>query len=398
MRIAIFHNRYKRPGGEDAMVEFEARLLEQAGHEVHCITVSNNDAFGPRQPAQLKGAALTAARVGWNQTAMRAVSRELESFRPDIGHVHNWFPMLSPSVYEAHRRAGVPVVQTLHNYRLFCASGTCWDGQDVCTACLDGKRARAIKRGCYRGSRLQSAAWWHVMNKGWSSGVFEDLVDAYLAPSEVVRDMHARAGLPAEKIHVVSNACEDPSFKPFRTGPMEAIFIGRLEEEKGIRLLLEAWQSLPWTLHVVGQGSLGPSLIRTYGFNPRIRFHGQLPREEVLGLIERSCVAVFPSLWHEPFGLGVIEAMACGRPVITVGPGAPGTLIEPGVSGLHLPQADPLGLAQAVLDLLAVPSRVVWMGDQARARYLQRFSPKAHLRELMQVFTSLTKSEIGRCA
>lgn len=398
MRIALFHNRYKQPGGEDVMVDFEHRMLERAGHEVERYEVSNGDQIADGGFAKLRGAALAATQAAWNRDSMRSIQAKLEAFQPDVGHVHNWFPLLSPSIYQAHRLAGVPVVQTLHNYRLFCARGTCWDGQEVCTDCIDGKRSRAIRRGCYRDSHLQSAVWWQTMSRGWREGTFQRSVDAYIAPSRVVCNMHIEAGLPAEKIHVVPNACDDPGQVPFGGEAPSAVFIGRLKEEKGIRSLLEGWRALPWTLHVVGQGSLSSELIATHGGQPHIRFHGQLPRERVRDVIRQSSLAVFPSTWHEPFGLGVIEAMASGRPVVTGGPGAPGTLIEHGVSGVHLPKPGPIALAKACEQLLCDPQRVREMGAHARQQYLQHYSPEAHLSQLLGVFDELIQQHEWMCA
>lgn len=398
MKIALFHNRYKQPGGEDVMVDFEHRLLEQAGHEVQRFEVANGDRIADGGFAKLRGAALTAVQAGWNRDSMRSVLAMLEDFRPDVGHVHNWFPLLSPSIYEAHRMAGVPVVQTLHNYRLFCARGTCWDGQEVCTDCVDGKRSRAVRRGCYRESHLQSVVWWQTMSRSWADGTFRSLVDTYLAPSQIVRDLHVEAGLPAEKIRVVANACEDPGLVPFGGEAPAAVFVGRLEEEKGIRSLLEGWRALPWTLHVVGQGSLSSELMQTYGKDLQIRFHGQLSRDRVRDVIRQSSLAVFPSIWHEPFGLGVIEAMASGRPVVTAGPGAPGTLIEHGISGIHIPKPGPIVLAKACEQLLCDPQRVRQMGDEARRRYLACYSPDAHLHALNNAFEGLIHRREGMCA
>lgn len=398
MRIALFHNRYKQPGGEDVMVDFEHKLLEQAGHVVKRFEVSNDEAIAEGGFAKLRGIALTAVQAGWNHDSMRSVQKMLEAFRPDVGHVHNWFPLLSPSVYQAHKLAGVPVVQTLHNYRLMCARGTCWDGQEVCTDCIDGKRSRAIRRGCYRESHMQSAVWWHTMSRSWRDGTFESSVDSYLAPSAVVRDLHIEAGLPAEKIRLVPNACDDPGYMPFAGEVPAAVFVGRLEEEKGIRMLLDGWRSLPWTLHVVGQGSLSMELMETYVKHPQIKFHGQQPRERVNELVRQSSIAVFPSLWHEPFGLGVIEAMASGRPVVTAGAGAPGTLIEHGISGIHIPKPGPVSLSKACEQLLIDPKRTTQMGIQARKQYEQRYSPHAHLRQLIGAFKAVSVQPEGMCA
>ncbi|MBB6428289.1 glycosyltransferase family 4 protein [Algisphaera agarilytica] len=393
MKIAIFHNRYKQPGGEDVAVEFEHRVLEDAGHEVRRFEVSNTSAFGGGKLATLCGAALTAARCRWDRNAMRAVQEFLEDFKPDVGHVHNWFPLFSPSIYQAHRLSGVPVIQTLHNYRLFCGSGTCWLDDEVCTDCLDGDLARAVRRGCYRGSRVQSAAWYRTMQSNRVAGVFNNLVDAYIAPSNIVADLHVKMGVAKHLLRVVPNGCLDAGFTPPPTGDSEAVFIGRLEPEKGISRLLEVWRESPWKLNVVGTGSLERELRSQYCNHTNICFHGQMPHDKAIQVLRDSHLALFPSLWLEPFGLGVIEAMSCGRPVITVGPGAPGSINVSGQSGIHLETKDYAYLPAAAASILGSASRTRLMGRMARNYYEEHYCPDAHLEGLLSVFEEVRHAE-----
>lgn len=389
MRIAIFHNRYKQQGGEDIAVDFEYNLLKKAGHEVELFEVSNATSLGGGKWATLCGTALTAARCHWDRAAMQNVASFLTDFQPDVGHVHNWFPLFSPAIYQAHRERGIPVVQTLHNYRLFCGNGTCWRDQKVCTDCIDGKLGRAVQRGCYRGSRMQSAVWWRTMHTNRANGTFHDLVDAYIAPSPIVAEMHLKMGLPASRMHVVSNGCLDIGYTPMPEDQPEAVFMGRLESEKGIRPLLETWQQVPYRLNVIGTGSLEPSLRAKYAHHDNIVFHGQLPHGQALEILQQSSLSLFPSLWLEPFGLGVIEAMACGRPVITAGPGAPGQIIAPDQSGIHIASNDFDELSRAARLLLNDTALAQEMGLTGRRIYEERYSPSAHLHHLLQVFETV---------
>ena len=236
VKIAILHNVYRIRGGEERTVDFEHDLIESAGHQVDRFEVLNEDVFGRSRVESLK----SVARASWNKDSYRRVRAFVAKKRPDVAHVHNWFPLLSPSIYAALRDSGVPVVQTLHNYRLGCAAGSLMREGKACELCLGGDRIPAIKFGCYRGSAVQSAVWSRVVGRGWNDGTFRDLVDAYISPSEIVASKHIRMGLPSERIHVIRHACIDPYSGPEnrRSRPRQllgdgGIFVGRLVPEKG---------------------------------------------------------------------------------------------------------------------------------------------------------------------
>lgn len=393
MRIAIFHNRYKRPGGEDVAVDFEHRLLESAGHKVLRVEVNNDQITNGGTLATLRGAVMTTARSRWNRHSLVVIEKQLRDFGADVGHVHNWFPIFSPSIYDAHRRAGVPVVQTLHNYRLGCANGCFWRDGGICTDCLDNHRARAVSRGCYRKSRMQSLVWRSVINHGWDSGAFRKSVSAYIAPSKIIRDVHTRMGLPSNRIHLVPHAVEDPGTTGWHMGVPSAIFVGRLEPEKGIDVLIDACVRSNVPLTVVGDGSLGESLRRRYAGNHSIRFLGHLSHHRVMAYMRLASVAVFPSRWMEPFGLGVAEAMALGRPVIASNFAGPSEIVEDGVSGIHVSPGSTDALGTALKKLLGNPIRCQEMGRAARMNYLKNYSPAKHLVRLMSVFDGLVQKK-----
>ncbi len=395
MRIAIFHNRYRQTGGEDVAVDFEHRILESAGHQVMRVEFDNEEVFGGSKRATLCGKALTARRSRWNHDSERSIEEKLRKFEADIGHVHNWFPLISPSVYAAHHRFGIPVVQTLHNYRLGCASGTFWRNQEVCTDCLDGRRMRAIARGCYRSSRLQTMGWYHAVAHGWRSKVFRDQVDAYLAPSHAIRGLHIHMGISGHLIHHLPNAVDDPGASSWPIGQATAVFVGRLEPEKGVKDLVEVCDKKRIPLTVIGEGSLGESLRRQFGLSRYIRFLGQLPKGRVQHYIGQASVAVVPSLWMEPFGLGVIEAMAKGRPVVVTDVGGPSEIVQDGVQGIQVPAGDKAKLGEAIRTLVDDSERCRTMGRAARMRYLKHYTPEQHLTGLMRVFEGLINRRLG---
>jgi len=390
MRIALFHNYYQIPGGEDQIFELECRALRELGHEVFPFALRNADQLA--QASRLEKARV-ARDSAHNPRSKEAVQRFLRKNRIDIGHVHNWFPLLSPSIYSAHKKAGVAVVQTLHNYRLGCAKGTFRREGSNCRECLDKSRNAALIHRCYHGSLCGTLAWKHLVDKGWENGVFTQDVDAYLCPSEDVAQAHLRMGLPKPKIHLLPNACEDLAEGEEPRPPMAkggALYLGRLTSEKGLGTLIDAWEGCHATLRIAGPGGLEAEAFRARARgNKRISFLGKLGRAEVRRELAASAVLVFPSLWREPFGLGIIESMAAGRPVIASDSGAPAQIIADGKTGLLVPPGDSKALREAVQSLLSDPERLEQMGRAARQRYRELYQPISHARALERIYQRL---------
>lgn len=389
MRIALFHNYYQLRGGEDQVFELEVQALRKLGHEVFPFTARNEDSLRHASP-------LDTLRLAWNAPHNPASHASIADFlrrhRIEIGHVHNWFPVISPAVYAAHKELGIPVVQTLHNYRLGCANGTFRRHGEACTACLDGHRSRAALRRCYRQSALGSLAWMRLMDQGWSKGIFADSVDAYICPSSEVAAVHAQMGLPKEKLRLIPNACEDsfhqaelPAAEPRNGGA----FLGRLVQEKGADTLIDAWRDIDLPLRIIGDGPERAALQARAAAHKSIQFLGQRPHAEVSGLIQATGFLVFPSRWAEPFGLGIIEAMAAGRPIIATRMGAPSEIVQHEVTGLLVPPDDPQALKAAIEHLRDHPQKAAQMGQAARKTYLERYRPEAHAHSLTRLYQSL---------
>jgi len=389
MRIALFHNYYQTPGGEDRMFELECEALAALGHHVFPYVVRNDSSLSQASPLDK---ARTAWNAPYNKSSFRAISEFLRRHEVDIGHVHNWFPIISPAIYEAHKQLSIPVVQTLHNYRLGCANGTFRLKGKACDACLGGSRLPAVTHRCYRNSALGSYAWKRIMDQNWSNGRFADDVDAYISPSQEVAATHLKMGLPSERIHVIPNAAPEPPQQSIPTAPDAsngAIFVGRLSQEKGIDTLIDAWQGVDAPLVIAGSGPEEADLRYKTGNNARIQLLGHIASDRVFQQLEKSAFLVFPSRWAEPFGLGIIEAMAVGRPVIASNIGAPAEIIEHGVNGLLVPPDDPKALRQAVMELLSNPDRLRKMGLAARDAYLRHYRPQPHAEALESLYRQL---------
>lgn len=377
MRVAIFHNRYLQRGGEDTASDAEAALLAKAGHEVHRFTVENRDAIqaSPLAPVRV------ALAAHWNPETPRAVDAFLDAHPVDVAHVHNFFPVLSPSLHWALARRGMPVVQTLHNYRLLCVQGMFLRKDRVCEDCLGHVPWRGVVRRCYHDSAAQSAALAGVVTLHRALGTFRDRVTRYIALNEFCRRKFIEGGLPAARVVVKPNFVDVP---PPPAAPRRgALFVGRLSAEKGIGTLLGALgraQGVP--LEVIGSG---PEADRVAA-HPQVRALGWLAQAQVLERMRAAAFLVLPSLWYECFPRTLVEAFACGLPVIASRIGALEELVEHGRTGLLFRPGSEKGLARSLDYARAHPEQMSEMGAQARAVYEARFSPQKNYEALMGIY------------
>jgi glycosyltransferase involved in cell wall biosynthesis len=385
MNFLVIHNTYQQPGGEDVVVAQESHLLQQYGHRVSLYTRSNHEiealSFGQRL-------GLISRIVSANDSKL-AVRRLLRDLKPDLVHIHNTFAMVSPSVYEVCQEEDVPVVQTLHNYRLLCPASTFYRDGKVCEECSTDSLLRSIQHACYRDSRAMSGAIALMLKIHQFRGTWEKKIDAYIAISGFVRDKFVESGFPPEKIHIKPNFVgSDPGERPY---PGDyALFVGRLSPEKGALTLLDAWQRLPFKVPLViaGDGPLRQRLeieVATKGLQC-VRFAGRLGRDEVYEATKKAAFLVVPSIWHEPFGLIVAEAFACGTPVLAARVGAIQEMVDDQITGLHFPPGDANALANTVAWSWRHSPELAAMGKAARRAYEDRYTSSANYRLLMNIY------------
>jgi glycosyltransferase involved in cell wall biosynthesis len=383
VRIAIFHNRYREHGGEDAAVDAEAELLEKGGHAVvRCIADPRVELSSALQRLRV---ALRARR----NPASAARAAELVREAPvDVAHVHNFFPVLSPGLHEALAALGVPVVQTLHNYRLACANGAFVRGGGICEECLDRGPWHAVRYGCYRGSRPQTAVWADVVAHHRARETWVRCVDRFATPTEFARRKIARAGVPAERIDVVANFTDDPGgAAPPGRG---ALFVGRLSPEKGVDLLIDAWRELADVpLAIAGAGPAEADLRARARGMPQVRFLGHQPRDAVLRALREAAFAVVPSRCYETSSIAAIEALACGRAVVAWRAGAVAETVEDGQSGLLFDALAPASVASVCRRLAADRELTRRLGSGARERYLDRHTPAVALVRREQLYAAV---------
>ena len=385
MKILLVHCHYQHPGGEDVVFEQERQLLERAGHTVAVFRRTNfevDEYPGVQRLVLLKKAI-------WNEDTKDTFADVLRAEKPDVVHVHNTWIMISPSIYSACQEAGVPVVQTLHNYRLLCPVGTFFRDGRICEECVDHSLWRSLRNRCYRNSRAETAAVGMMLAVHRTRHTWEREVTSFIVLTEFARSKFLRGGLPADKIFVKPNFVH-PDPQP-RTGDGSyAIFAGRLSPERRVSTVLDAWTRLSnrIPLVVVGGGEerehLEERVVRdNLGM---VTFTGLLTHDRTVAAIKEARFLIFASEWYETFGLTMVEAFACGVPVICSRMGAMRELVEDGRTGLHFNPGDPKDLAEKVEWAWNHPDRMREMGDAARREYERNYTAEKNLPRLTEIY------------
>jgi glycosyltransferase involved in cell wall biosynthesis len=383
--ILLVHNRYQQPGGEDVMFETDAATLERRGQRVLRYERSNDEiaAYGPLERARL------AVDTTWSVRTHRELRRLLRDERPAVAHFYNTFPLVSPSALAACHRAGVPVVLSVANFRLTCANAYLYRDRHVCRDCV-GRPVKwpAVWHRCYHDSAAESAVVAAMITVHGAIGTWRRKVDLLVAMSDAVKDVIVAAGWPDELVVVRYSAVEpDPGPRP--EGPDEGylLFAGRLSPEKNVATLLRAAARVPDVpVRIVGDGpdrAMLEDQARAAGLG-NVVFLGRRPRDEVLALMKRARALLVPSAWYEPFGYVVVEAFACGLPVIASDLGALPELVDASV-GRIFPSNDDEALAAALRWAADHPEVLAPMGRAARARFEASFTSDAGYASLVAV-------------
>ena len=398
MKILIVHNRYRpaAPSGENAVVDQESEALASAGHSVELLQRHSEEiaTWSPLRRATLP------AQVLWSERSRRTVSHALADFAPDVVHLHNTFPLLTPSVLYACRDAAVPVVATIHNYKLGCANGSFFRDGRVCHDCLGGSSLPAVAHGCYRGSAPATLPI--VVGSALHASAWRRLVSAYVFISAAQRDLLAPLGLPSDRSFVKHN------FVPSATETDDIVehqvaYVGRLDEAKGASFLMRAWDEFrsrrprsPLRLVVVGGGEMAATVERWAAGHPSVRMAGHVSRPEASRILAGSRAVVVPSQWEETFGMVAVEAMAAGTAPIASGHGAFPELITSGSDGALFPPTEVDALADILAEVDDRPERWAAYGRRARETYRSRFTVAVSTDRLLDIYRFAVANPVGR--
>lgn len=388
MKILLAHNYYIEAGGEDKALSYERDLLLAVGNSIFSFFVSNKVLHKKNELSLIK-------ETLWSKESFNSLQTLIRRERPFIAHFHNTFPLLSPSVYDAARVENIPVIQTLHNYRLLCPNALFLRGGKVCTDCLDhGTPIFGALRGCYRNSRSASAVVALMLIFHRARRTWQTRVDRYIALTEFARQTFIRGGLPAEKIVVKPNFVSPDPGMGSGTG-VYALFVGRLSPEKGLNVLLDAWEKhgLKVPLKIIGDGPDAARTEMVSQHNPHIEWLGRRDNSEVLEWAKQARVLVMPSIWYEGFPMTLVESYACGTPVIASDIGSLHELVDPGRTGLRFRPGDSADLAAQVERIFRDDAEWQTMRQGAREEYLSKYTAERNYTQLMDIYQQAISSK-----
>lgn len=380
MKILFIHNRYQYTGGEDAVLDAEFSLLQENGHEVLLVGQDN------RSIHSFIAKVNAFKDVAYSKTARLWVADKIQHHQPDVVHVHNFFPLLSPSIYDACIESGVPVIQTLHNYRTICPGAMLMRQGNICEKCVTGSAYQAVLHSCYKESVAGTFAVARMVEKHRATDTWKHKVNRFIALTEFARNKFIEAGFPEEKIVVKSNFTVGSTLPENEANQNRAgaLFVGRLSQEKGVRTLFNAWGNLDIPLRIAGSGPLESTLSDLIGRS--IKALGMLDQRSVQKEMRQAAFLVMPSEWYEGFPMVLVEAFSQGLPVVASRLGGMAEIIEDGVTGLHFEAGNAIDLAEKVRWMVEHPEECRQMGNNARATYLEKYTPEKNYDMLMNIY------------
>lgn len=388
MKVLVAHNWYPHRGGEETVFEAEVAMLKRHGVDVATLVVANLPFMGG--PSRISNA----LRAVYNPASAKLMKEEIAKYRPDIVHVHNIYPRLSPSIFGACRDMGVPAVWTLHNFRIACANALLLRDGAPCEACVGTLPWPAIVHRCGGPSLPQSLSKAAMIGYHELAGTWRNAVDRFIALTPFGKSRFVAAGVPERKIAIKPNFMADPGYaEDCATRRAGVLFVGRLSAEKGIRTLIDAWDGMEIPLTIIGDG---PERENIQG-GAWIRAVGKQGHDAVLDHMRQAAALVIPSLCYENFPMTFVEAMATGTPVIASRIGSLVSLVEDGMNGRHFEAGNAADLRAVVRSTLADPAACATLGVGARSTYERDLTEDRNFAQLMDIYESTRAQHSARC-
>ena len=387
MRILLIHNKYQQKGGENVVFEAECELLKKNGHTVQKVLFDNHiiqsgwDKF------------LAGVKSLYNFESAHVLETAIRKFNPDVMHVHNIFPIASPAVFYVADKHNIPIVATLHNYRLICPSATLFHNGKIYEKSIHSIfPLDAIVQAVYRNSRIQTASAVLMTGIHKLLGTWKNKVDRYIVLTEFAKNkfLESCLGVPGEKMVVKPNFTADLGLGHY---PREDffLFIGRLTEEKGIRTILECAKLSKANIKIIGDGPLREEVQKEATLHTNIQYIGFQDKETIADILKRAKALLFASQWYEGFPMTILEAFASGTPVICSNLGGPGEIVENNISGLHFTPGDAKDLAQKMLTLSLDKTLVSLLGKGARQVFLEKYSEESNYQTLLNLYIEVIR-------
>ena len=387
LRVLNIHNSHRSgsPSGDDIVFKKESKLLEQYGNKVFKINPSNDEFDKASALKKL----FTIFQIPWSFNYYKKIKQVLLKEKPDIIHLHNFFPFISPSVFYAADSAGIPIVQTLHDFRYLCPMAFLMRSGKICDECKEGAFLKSVEYGCFKGSKLQSIPIAFMLKLHWYLKTFKKKIDGYICLTESQKKIYLDAAFDGKKLFIKPNFVDDTFEQDkYKCGDY-TVFIGRLGEEKGVRTLIGAWKDLPdIPLKIVGDGPEAKdckSLVADMNIK-NIDFLGYKPYLECRKILNNARFLIMPSIWYETFGLTIIEAFSHCKPVIASNLGAMADLVENGETGILFTPMNTQELAEKVRWLWNNPEECQRMGRNARREYEEKYTPEKNYEMLINIY------------
>ena len=390
MRILLVHCYYRSsaPSGEDSVYRNERKLLEDNGFQVICYEKYNDNLNNISSFKKM----LAGTKFIWSASAYTELSEIIQKHKPDVAHFHNIFPQISTSAYAACKKLGVPVVQTLHNYRYICPSGLLQRNNIPCEKCIHGSLINSLIYKCYRGSIFATLPMAIMILFNNLMGNFKNNVDRYIALTNFSKSKFIASGFPADKFSI------KPNFVDFieNTQPVlgdYVVFVGRLTQEKGVATLIEACKVLKHIpVKILGDGELRAKLETTcIQFGLDVEFLGNQPKNIVMDTVRNSRFLVIPSEWYEGFPVVVVEAYACGKPVLGSKIGSLDEIIIENVTGRKFKAGSPSSLAKTIEGMWSDTDMLKVMSENAQKIFDTEYNPAANLKSLLCIYIDVIK-------
>ncbi|MCC6286753.1 MAG: glycosyltransferase family 4 protein [Chitinophagaceae bacterium] len=387
MKILLVHTHYQIRGGEDAVFEQEYKLLKE-GNDVETLIYKNHSG--------IKGLLQFLFSV-WNLTATQKLIFRIKKFRPSVIHIHNWHFASGPAIIRGAKKFNIPVVLTLHNYRLLCPSASLMNGEKIF---LDSVHQpfpwTAVKKGLYRNSVIQTfwlalVVWFHKKIGTWKN------VDRFIVLTRFAQTLFldSSLGITAKQLIVKPNFVLAPILenKRIRSG---FLFAGRLTEEKGIKVLLEAFSKTNIQLKIAGEGPLLEFVKEATHKNPNIQYMGKLDNHLLINAMSSCEALIFPSVWYEGMPVTILEAFASKTPVIASNLGAMKSMIEDNYNGLHFEPGNAEDLAHKVILWASFSKEQKQkIGQNAHQSYIQQYTPEKNKALLIDIYNKAINNKLS---
>ncbi len=380
MKILLLHNRYKISGGEDSVFNSEVKMLRDNGNIVDYIVWDNSEIITFRQKVK------TAFFSLYNPIARAVIERKIKEFNPDMIHIHNFFPQISPSVFFVADKFNTPVVMTLHNFRLICSNAILYTKGSICEKCVNKVFPfEGIKNRCYRNSYFQTFNVTLMTSFHKLIGTWREKTGRFIALTDFQKEMivHSSLNLKLENLAVKPNFVSDPGVG-LKKRENFFIFVGRLSVEKGINVLLDSFRYHSYRLKIIGDGVMKELVLKESKSNPNIEFLGYKEKDLLLDQIKRSRALIFPSECYEGFPIVITEALATGTPVISSNIGSQAEIVKNGYNGIHFKVSDPEDLAEKIK--LFDNKEIKKMYINARKTYLEKYTPEINYKILKEIY------------